>query len=80
MAVYRDLDMLEHALNSEAFDAEYDPDDGVDHSGIYRCIGCGREIVAEEARKFPPQNHHVHTVRQGRVRWKMIVYAVHAPQ
>jgi DNA-directed RNA polymerase subunit RPC12/RpoP len=52
----------------------------VPHSGIYRCMGCGREVVAEESRKLPPQNHHEHSSAQGKIRWRMIVYADHKPK
>jgi hypothetical protein len=47
------------------------------HSGIYKCTGCGHEIVAEQDRQFPPQNHHQHPVSQGKIRWKLIVFADH---
>ncbi|SRR6266567_962852 len=48
------------------------------NSGIYRCMGCGREIVAEKDRSFPPQNHHQHkSPAQGHVRWRLIVFADH---
>ena len=67
-------------VKQNAFDAEYDPGAAVPHSGIYRCTGCGREIVAEEARKFPPQNHHEHPTTEGKIRWRLIVYADHKPK
>jgi hypothetical protein len=60
-----------------AFDKEHKPGEVPPHSGIYRCTGCGREIVAEEGRRFPTQNHHQHSTDQDHVRWKMIVYADH---
>jgi hypothetical protein len=64
----------------EAFDHDYEPDQVSPHSGIYRCMGCGREVVTEEGRALPPQNHHQHTTEQGTVRWRMIVYAGHNPK
>ena len=79
MALYKEAQYLT-ASTDEAFDSHYLPGAAVPHSGIYRCAGCGREIVAEEARQFPPQNHHQHTVAQGPTRWKMIVYADHKPK
>lgn len=60
-----------------SFDAIHKPGQAPPHSGIYRCLGCGREVVAEQNRQLPPQNHHQHTTEQGDVRWQMIVYADH---
>jgi hypothetical protein len=68
------------ASQDVAFDAEYHPGAIPPHSGIYRCMGCGREIVAEHGRTFPPQNHHQHTIAQGTIRWRMIVFADHQPK
>ena len=59
------------------FDIEHNPGAPTPYSAIYKCMGCGREIVSEEAKPFPPQNHHQHTSSQGTIRWKMIVYAEH---
>jgi len=66
--------------DSEAFDSEHKPGTKPEHSGIYRCMGCGHEIVAEESRTFPPQNHHEHTISQGAIRWRLAVYADHKPK
>jgi hypothetical protein len=76
MALYkRDSDVTK--TSDGAFDKEYKPGDSPDHSGIYRCKGCGREVVAEESRKLPPQNHHEHSPSQGDIRWRLTVYADH---
>ncbi|MGN6478776.1 protein L [Luteibacter sp.] len=48
-------------------------------SGIYRCEGCGREDCCNENDPFPPQNHHQHTVAQGKIRWRLNVRADHKP-
>jgi hypothetical protein len=76
MATYK-VDKYVTQNNSTAFDHDYQPGQQPPHSGIYKCMGCGHEIVAEEARSFPPQNHHQHTQQQGRIRWRLIVYAEH---
>ena len=76
MALYKDGQHLTQS-NDKAFDAEHSPGQTPPHSGIYRCNGCGREIVAEEGRTLPPQNHHQHTPNQGHIRWQMLVYADH---
>lgn len=52
---------------------EYGPGDAVPVSGIYRCIGCKREITSNAQDPFPPQNHHQHTVAQGKIKWKLNV-------
>lgn len=79
MAIYkRNTDIGKSS--SGTFDKEYKPGETPDHSGIYRCKGCGREVVAEESRKLPPQNHHEHTTSQGNIRWRLTVYADHEPK
>jgi hypothetical protein len=79
MALYKYGSYLQQNTD-KAFDVEHQPGTKPPHSGIYRCMGCGREIVAEEGRQFPPQNHHQHTGSQGAIRWRMIVYADHGPK
>lgn len=79
MALYKDDNAIGKS-SSDAFNAEFKPGETPIHSGIYRCTGCKKEIVAEESRQFPPQNHHAHSTSQGAIRWKMIVYAVHDPK
>ncbi len=51
----------------------YGPSDTVPVSGIYRCLGCKKEITSNESDRFPPQNHHQHTTTQGAIRWKLNV-------
>jgi hypothetical protein len=79
MALYKYGQFVQQS-DDEAFDAEDSPGAKPPHSGIYRCSGCGREIVAEEGRQFPPQNHHQHSVAQGTIRWRLAVYADHKPK
>ncbi|MET3611021.1 protein L [Mucilaginibacter rubeus] len=79
MALYNDSKFLAHNTD-KAFTVEHNPGAKPPHSGIYRCMGCGKEIVAEESRQFPPQNHHEHSPAQGKIRWRMIVYADHDPK
>ena len=75
MALYKYSEYLTTSKD-DAFDKELDPGSVPPHSGIYRCTGCGREVVAEEARTLPPQNHHQHP-NHSPVKWKMVVYADH---
>jgi hypothetical protein len=79
MASYKYLGYL--AQNSDAaFDGAHSPGYTTPFSGIYRCQGCGREVVSEETKPMPPQNHHQHTIAQGSIRWQLIVYADHRPK
>ena len=54
---------------------EYSPGDPVPVSGIYRCLGCKREIACNNGDLFPPQNHHQHAMSRGAMRWKLNVKA-----
>ena len=74
MALYKNSTYLGQSTHA-AFDRIYDPGDKPDHSGIYRCEGCGKEISHNAGVSLPPQNHHQHTMSQGRVRWRMVVNA-----
>jgi hypothetical protein len=72
MALYK----YQHALKQwdhEQFDLLYGPGATGAWSGIYRCEGCGREIVHTSGLPLPPQNHHQHTFSQGSIRWRLIV-------
>lgn len=58
------------------FDREYKPGEIPSHSGIYRCCGCGCDILAEPLKPFPRNNHPDHSPAQGTIRWRLCV----APQ
>lgn len=66
--------------NDAAFDQDNTPGAATPYSGIYRCMGCGRELASEHNKPLPPQNHHQHTAAQGSIRWRMIVFADHNPK
>jgi hypothetical protein len=51
----------------------YTPGANVPVSGIYKCIGCKKEVTSNKDDPFPPQNHHQHTPAQGAVKWKLNV-------
>jgi hypothetical protein len=51
----------------------FSPGDDVPVSGIYRCLGCKKEVTCNEPDRFPPQNHHQHASAQGAIRWKLNV-------
>ena len=77
MAWYK-YDQFLNKSTGEAYDKLFGPGEKPEHSGIYRCDGCHHEVVAEQSRTLPPQNHHQHTQAQGAIRWRLIVYADHA--
>lgn len=57
--------------NKDWWTTTYSPGDDVPVSGIYRCLGCGREVTCNDPDHFPPQNHHQHTEAQGKIRWRL---------
>lgn len=73
MAFYKYAQFLNKSEDSR-FDQLYVPGGIPPQSGLYRCEGCGHEVVAEAQRQFPPQNHHQHTAGQGPIRWRLIVW------
>jgi len=77
MAIYKYQQFLVHSDHA-AFDQFYLPGQAPQHSGIYRCMGCGKEVVGEQSRQLPPQNHHQHNQSQGQIQWRLVVYADHA--
>ena len=79
MAGYK-YDQYIHQMNDTAFDGEHTPGTSTPLSGIYRCLGCGREDVSTQGHPLPPQNHHQHTQAQGRIRWRLAVWADHQPK
>jgi hypothetical protein len=74
MARYKYGNRLVHSEDT-TFDAVYKPGALTPLHGIYRCEGCGKEILSSAHDLFPPQDHHTHTERQGAVRWRLIVVA-----
>jgi hypothetical protein len=78
MALYKDGDRLKHS-NDAIFDQVNSPGTAAPRAGIYRCLGCGREIAIAESHILPPQNHHEHSTTQGHIRWQLLVYANHRP-
>lgn len=79
MAMYKDGVFLTQSHDG-VFDGDNHPGSAASRSGIYRCMGCGREITSEENHPLPPQNHHQHGAGQGSIRWRLIVYADHRPK
>ena len=79
MALYKNGDYLGHDTSS-VFDDEHKPGTLAPRSGIYRCMGCHKEVASNQEEPLPPQSHHQHSTSQGAIRWKLIVYADHRPK
>lgn len=76
MSWYIDDSILKKATNDKPWwKNTYGPAEKVPRSGIYRCLGCGREACCNEDDPFPPQNHHQHSTGQGKIVWKLNVAA-----
>ena len=82
MAWYRYGAYLDHKMDAmPAFDTELAPSTPAPFAGIYRCMGCQREIGIAFNHKLPPEDHHQHNpLTQGAIRWKLIVFADHNPK
>jgi hypothetical protein len=79
VAVYKYPDYLEQ--NDEAvFDQVYNPDTVSPYSGIYRCMGCHREIGLAQGYALPAEGHHAHTAQQGPIRRRLLAWADHRPK
>jgi hypothetical protein len=61
------------------YDVDHPPGNPAHYAGIYRCMGCGREIAIAYNHALPPQNHHQHSVAEGAIRWRLAVWADHRP-
>ena len=65
---------------STAFDQIHRPGQLTPYSGIYRCQGCGVEIVSEYNKPFPPTRscplHHPNG-KSGTVTWRLVAFAEH---
>jgi hypothetical protein len=79
MAIYKHATYLTKSEDA-AFDPNHSPGTPAPFSGIYRCMGCHREVASNEGQPLPPQNHHQHTQAQGTIRWRLVVYADHKPK
>ena len=78
MAWYKYDQYLKKSVG-DAYDQDLSPGIAAPHAGIYRCMGCGRELGIAQSHMLPPQNHHQHTAAEGTIRWRLIVYADHRP-
>lgn len=72
MAAYKYPDFIRQAYHY-SFDIAVGPGEPAQNSGIYRCDGCGCEIVAGYGKFLPSQSHHRHKPGEGDIRWRLIV-------
>lgn len=72
MAIYKYPQYIKQ-INHAAFDTITPVGHAAPYSGIYRCEGCGHEIVSTHGNTLPPQNHPQHSPLQGAIRWRLIV-------
>jgi hypothetical protein len=72
MAEYKYSRFLTQGHSAE-YDQAHQPGFSAPWSGIYRCVGCGKEDTCNQYDPLPPQNHHQHTPQQGAIRWQLIV-------
>ena len=79
MAIYKNSSYIQQG-NDAAFDNDHNPGIAAPYAGIYRCMGCHREIGIADGHVLPPQGHHSHTQQQGHIRWRLIVWADHNPK
>lgn len=61
--------------SNPAFDKIHKPGEKCEYEGIYKCVGCNKEVTIAGGKTIPPQNHHQHTSAQGDIRWKLFVFA-----
>lgn len=73
MAVYQDSSFLIRS-NHFDFNVRRAPGTSTSVSGIYRCVGCGQEIVAKKGQLLPEYEEHIHGFELGPPRWQLIVF------
>ena len=62
-----------------AFETDHAPGSPAPKAGIYRCLGCGREVVVDRGAAVPPQTHHAHERAQSDMKWRLAVAAIPTP-
>ncbi|HYJ05279.1 MAG TPA: hypothetical protein VEX43_09100 [Chthoniobacterales bacterium] len=75
MAQFKHLQLLTRLPDSK-FDQAHASGATTPHSGIYKCQGCGTEIISTAGDPLPPPSHHQHSLNQGGVAWQLIVATV----
>jgi hypothetical protein len=78
MTLFKRSNDVEVSISPE-FDKEYEPGETPVRPGIYRCRGCGCEVVADASRPLPLDKHPRHSSAQGAIRWRLAVAAQQEP-
>ncbi|MEY2507198.1 MAG: hypothetical protein QOH01_1527 [Verrucomicrobiota bacterium] len=60
-------------LPDQKFDPAHPPGTSTPHTGIYKCQGCGVEVISIAGDPLPPSTHHPHSLAQGGMAWRLIV-------
>ena len=71
MAYCKNIHHLTVQTGSE-FDDVHAADTPAPLSGIYRCEGCGRSVIARNGTPLPSAHHHTHDGTR-KVEWRLIV-------
>ncbi len=79
MALYKALMYIGHTQDV-SFDKMHGAGATAPLSGIYRCMGCGREVVSEAGKMLPLRDHHEHAPQQGNIVWRLVVWADDRPK
>jgi hypothetical protein len=74
VAQYKYREALMQTSNA-AFDTRHAPGTSVQNTGLYRCTGCGDEMVFSKGQKLPALSQHQHEPGQRKVEWQMLVFA-----
>jgi hypothetical protein len=72
MAIYKNGLFLTKS-NEACYDVVHAAGARAPNPGIFKCPGCGHEIVVPMGHTLPAEDHHEHTGSQGSVRWQLIV-------
>ncbi len=72
MAQYKYSHYLSNFSDSK-FDPAHSPGTVTPHTGVYKCQGCGSEVVSTAGDPLPPQSQHQHSLAQGKMAWRLIV-------
>ena len=72
MAQYKYSHYLSN-LNDPRFDPAHPPGTAAPHTGIYKCEGCGMEVISNAGDPLPRADHHEHSLAQGEFAWRLIV-------
>jgi hypothetical protein len=72
MAQYKYSQYLTN-LSDPRFDPAYAAGTVTLHSGIYKCQGCGTEVVSMAGDPLPPASHHQHSFAQDGIAWRLVV-------